>query len=230
MILSPIFTGFLPRTPPPLLFKCISEHHMELIRFFKYPKILLFENHNSGAIFCLLLLLFLLSLSLLELQNLIDPDSELGYPGVDSRLIGFCASDSPGDNSGQLEAFVVPLNDHGTTRITCKRGKTNGKNANSPSTSRPPIISPSQESYPPFFHPAQMKIFGMCSMYPADLYIVSQILFSITGTETSCNLLGNGPSSYSRPHPVTKAVRPIKSSSDSGTQIGMMFGWKTTGS
>lgn len=36
--------------------------------------------------------------------------------------------------------------------------------------------------------------------------------------------------SYNRPQPVTNAVRPMKFSSESGTQTGMMLGWKTTGS
>lgn len=52
----------------------------------------------------------------------------------------------------------------------------------------------SHESKPPFFHPAQMNISGICSIYPAALYIFSQRVLFITGTDTSCNTLGNGPS------------------------------------
>ena len=36
--------------------------------------------------------------------------------------------------------------------------------------------------------------------------------------------------SYSRPQPVTQAVWPTRSSSESGTHTGMMLGWKVTGS
>lgn len=36
--------------------------------------------------------------------------------------------------------------------------------------------------------------------------------------------------SYNLPQPVTKAVLPMKSSSISGTQTGIMLGWKITGS
>ena len=36
--------------------------------------------------------------------------------------------------------------------------------------------------------------------------------------------------SYSLPQPVTQAVWPTRSSSESGTQTGMMLGWKVTGS
>lgn len=53
---------------------------------------------------------------------------------------------------------------------------------------------PSHESYPPFRQPAQMKMCGMCSMYPAFRYIPSHNVLLMTGTETSCNTLGNGPS------------------------------------
>lgn len=56
------------------------------------------------------------------------------------------------------------------------------------------LLLPSHESYPPFRQPAQMKICGICSMYPAFRYIPSHNVLLITGTETSCKTLGNGPS------------------------------------
>lgn len=52
----------------------------------------------------------------------------------------------------------------------------------------------SHESNPPFFQPAQMNMWGICSMYPAFLYITSHIVLLITGTATSCRVDGNGPS------------------------------------
>lgn len=56
------------------------------------------------------------------------------------------------------------------------------------------MILTSHESKPPFFQPAQINISGMCSMYPAARYIVSQTELLITGTVTSCRTLGRGPS------------------------------------
>lgn len=56
----------------------------------------------------------------------------------------------------------------------------------------------SHESLPPFDKPAQMKMFGMSSMYPARLYIVSQSRLLITGTETCCMVSGSGPSERRR--------------------------------
>lgn len=52
----------------------------------------------------------------------------------------------------------------------------------------------SQESEPPFFHPAQINIFGMFSIYPAALYISSHSELLIMGTETSWRTEGSGPS------------------------------------
>ena len=39
-----------------------------------------------------------------------------------------------------------------------------------------------------------MKMYGMCSMYPASLYIPSQALLFIMGRLTSWRIPGNGPS------------------------------------
>ena len=55
-------------------------------------------------------------------------------------------------------------------------------------------ILTSQESRPPSFHPAQMKMSGICSIYPACLYMPSQASLVMTGTGTSCKRDGNGPS------------------------------------
>ncbi len=52
----------------------------------------------------------------------------------------------------------------------------------------------SQESFPPAAYPAQMKMFGMCSTYPASLYMSSQAVLLITGRLTSCITDGRGPS------------------------------------
>ena len=44
------------------------------------------------------------------------------------------------------------------------------------------------------FDEDMMKILGICSIYPAVRYITSHWVLLITGTDTSCNTEGRGPS------------------------------------
>lgn len=60
---------------------------------------------------------------MLELQDLVDPASELGYPGVDSRLVGLRAPDPPGDHTCQQPPLVRPLDNHWPSRISLKTTK-----------------------------------------------------------------------------------------------------------
>lgn len=53
----------------------------------------------------------------LKLQNLVDPVPELADSGVDAGLIGLRTADAPGNDAGEEEALVLPLDDHGAAGV-----------------------------------------------------------------------------------------------------------------
>ena len=54
-------------------------------------------------------------------------------------------------------------------------------------------ILTSQESFSPLAYPAQINILGMCSTYPAFLYMSSHMVLLIIGKSTSWSTDGRGP-------------------------------------
>lgn len=53
----------------------------------------------------------------LKLQYLINPIPKFTNPRVDSRLVWLRASYPPGDDTGEQEPLVAPLDDHGASRV-----------------------------------------------------------------------------------------------------------------
>jgi hypothetical protein len=78
----------------------------------------------------------------------------------------------------------------------------------------------SQESFCPFAYPAHKKESMITLEWPAVRNISWHTWFSMIGTCTSCRTDGTPPPYLSRPHPVTVAIRPVKSSPSRGRQIG----------
>lgn len=147
----------------------------------------------------------------LKHQYLINPITELRYSRVNPWLIWLSTSDTWKDvfqsescvifrSCSSLPQEIIPASWNLLSVRWITIGPENWVFSMSLKTRKfiysvLPPESPSHESLEPCLCPAQMKICGICSIYPAFRYIDSQMSFLMTGTVTSWRTDGSGPSS-----------------------------------